>query len=159
MLLRLFVVCAQAWEHPPSLSSTPPPEKLWHWAASHHFRVLLLRRTCRCGRQLDPFGHHHCENGLTWSGASRALVVTRRCKERAYPELVCPRSRAKLVVLVEEVGGRRLEETVTFLRLLAVARARSERASMSRIAEQAWRMRGGMLWSSAPMLAEMRSYP
>ena len=50
------------------------------------------------------------------------------------------------MVLVGEVGGRLSEETVTFLRLLAASRARSESALLRRRAEQAWRMRwGGML--------------
>ena len=54
------------------------------------------------------------------------------------------------MVLAGEVGGRWLEETATFLRLLAVARARSESALMRRRAEQAWRMRwGGMLACAA----------
>ena len=92
---------------------------------------------------------HHCDGTATPGAAhvdGAALVVARRRKERAYPELVGPRSRAKLVVLAGEVGGRWSEETATFLRLLAVARARSESALMRRRAEQAWRMRwGGML--------------
>ena len=52
---------------------------------------------------------HHCD-GTARLGAAHidgaALVVARRRKERAYPELVGPRSRAKLVVLAGEVGGR-----------------------------------------------------
>ena len=77
-------------------------------------------------------------------------MVAGRRKERSYPELVGPRSRAKLVVLAGEVGGRWSEETATFLRLLAVARARSESTLMRRRAEQAWRMRwGGMLACAA----------
>ena len=213
---------------------------------SHHFRVLLLRqlrlsilqvsRTCRCGRLLDPFGHHraacsragvlgrrgfalesvgaricrgagarvwtnvfvrdlnilapnvhdarrleivaeglplhggaqlavdttlvsahHCD-GTARPGAAHldgaALVTARRRKERAYPELVGPRNRAKLVVLAGEVGGRRSEETATFLRLLAAARARRESALLRRRVEQAWRMR----WSGMLACAAARAF-
>ena len=157
-------------------------------------------RTCRCGRQLDPFGHHRAacsvagvlglrvwepesvgrqERGSrrtflfeTWicshrmcirleivaeglplfggaqlavdttlvsahhcDGIARpraahvdgvALTEARRRKERAYPELVGPRSRAELVVLAGEVGERWSAETTMFLRLLAAAHARWE---------------------------------
>ena len=77
-------------------------------------------------------------------------MVARRRKDRACPELVGPRSQAKLVVFVGEVDGRSSEETATFLRLLAAARARSESALLRRRAEQAWRMRwGGMLACAA----------
>ena len=48
-----------------------------------------------------------------------ALAVVRRRKERTYPELVGDSQRAKLVVLVGEIGGRFSEETHTFIRLLA----------------------------------------
>ena len=64
---------------------------------------------------------HHCD-GTARPGAAHidgaALVVARRRKERACPELVGPRSRVKVVVLAGEVGGRWSEETVTFWRLL-----------------------------------------
>ena len=82
---------------------------------------------------------HHCDGTATPGAAhvdGAALVVAQRRKERAHPELVGPRSRAKLVAM--------------FLRLLAVACARSESALMRRRAEQAWRMRwGGMLACAA----------
>ena len=64
---------------------------------------------------------HHCD-GTAKPGAAH-IVVARRRKERTHPELVGPRSRAKLVVLAGEVGGRWSEETLSFLRLLAAARA------------------------------------
>ena len=178
-----------------ALSSVPASAALR--IESHHFRVLLLRRlrltlppvsrTCRCGRLLNPFGHHRAAcsragvlgrpcyalesvgaricreagalvstnvfvrdldllapnvqdarrleivaEGLPLHGGAQlavdttlvsahhcdatarpgaahidgaALVVARRRKERAYPELVGPRSRAKLVLLAGEVGG------------------------------------------------------
>ena len=40
------------------------------------------------------------------------LQSVRRRKERTYPELVGPRSRARLVVLAMEVGDRRSDETI-----------------------------------------------
>ena len=55
--------------------------------------------------------------------------------EHLRPLLENPRN-IKLVVLAGEVGGRWSEETATFLRLLAVARARSESA-LCRIAVEA----------------------
>ena len=109
---------------------------------------------------------HHCDGTARPRAAhidGAALVVARRRKERAYPELVGPRSRAKLVVLAGEVGGRWSEEIVRFLRLLAAAHARSESALLRRRAEQAWRMRwGGMLACAATLafaasLLEQRS--
>ena len=45
-----------------------------------------------------------------------ALQAARRRKERTYPELVGPRARAKLVVLVGEVAGRWSAEIVTWQR-------------------------------------------
>ena len=91
---------------------------------------------------------HHCD-GTARPGAAHldgaALVMAPRRKERAYPELVGPQSRAKLVVLAGEVGGRRSEETVTFWRLPTAARARSQSALLRRRAEQAWRMRWGWM--------------
>ena len=66
-----------------------------------------------------------------------ALQAARRRKERTYRELVGPRSRAKLVVLAGEVGGRWSAETSTFLRLLAATRARSETPVLRKRAEQA----------------------
>ena len=73
------------------------------------------------------------------SGVS--LAQARHKKERTYPELVSPRSRARLVVLAGEVGGRWSEETRVFLRLLARAKARSEPVILRQRVEQAWRMR------------------
>ena len=48
-----------------------------------------------------------------------ALVAARRRKERTYPDLMAPRSRARLVLLAVEVGGRWSLEALTFIRLLA----------------------------------------
>ena len=47
------------------------------------------------------------------------LLAARRRKERTYPELVAPRSRCRMVVLANEVGGRWSTEALVFLRLLA----------------------------------------
>ena len=78
-----------------------------------------------------------------------ALRAARRKKVATYPELVGPHSRAKLVVLGVEVGGRWSEETRTFLSRLAKARARTELPLMRRRAEQAWRMRWGSMLACA----------
>ena len=56
--------------------------------------------------------------------AGAAVQDARRAKERTYPELLQTR-RCKLVVLAIEVGGRWSQETTTFLRLLAQAKART----------------------------------
>ena len=94
---------------------------------------------------------HHCDGTARLGTATRAaMAMARRRKEATYPELVGPRSRAKLVVLALEVGGRWSTETATFLTLLAAARARSESALMWRRVEQAWRMRwAGILGCAA----------
>ena len=78
-----------------------------------------------------------------------ALQAAERKKVTTYPELVGPRSRAKLVVLAVEVGGRWSEQTRVFLSQLARARARQEIPLMRRRAEQAWRMRWGGLLARA----------
>ena len=70
-----------------------------------------------------------------------ALQAARRRKERTYPELVGPGARAKLVVLAGEVAGRWSAETVTFIRLMAEAKSRSEPSLLRRRAECAWRLR------------------
>ena len=70
----------------------------------------------------------------------------RRRKDRTYPELVRLGQRAKLVV---QVAGRWSEETASFLRHLARARARSEPPVLQKRAEQAWRLRWGSLLACA----------
>ena len=62
---------------------------------------------------------------------------------------VGPRSRARLVVLAGEVGGRWSAETMSFLGLLAKARARSETSLLRRRVEQAWRIRWGSMLACA----------
>ena len=90
-------------------------------------------------------------NGEPHRGAAEedgvALVAARRRKERTYPELVGLGTRARLVVLAVEVGGRWSRETQIFLRLLARARARREGFLMRKRVEQAWRLRWGSLLS------------
>ena len=82
------------------------------------------------------------------------LAQARRRKERTYPELVGRRSRARLVVLAGEVGGRWSEETQTFLRILARAKARSEPPTLRKRAEQAWRMR----WAATLACSAARAF-
>ena len=63
--------------------------------------LLLSMRTCRCGRQLDVFGHHGAACAMAGVLGRRGteapggglqtmtvLQVARRRKERTYPELV-----------------------------------------------------------------------
>ena len=78
-----------------------------------------------------------------------ALVAARRRKERTYPELVRPGSRARLVVLAGEIGGRWSSETRTFLSQLAEAHSREEIPLMQRRVEQAWRLRWGSMLACA----------
>ena len=82
------------------------------------------------------------------------LAQARRRKERTYPELVDRRSRARLVVLAGEVGGRWSEETQTFLRILARAKARSEPPILRKRLEQAWRMR----WAATLACSAARAF-
>ena len=77
----------------------------------------------------------NCDGSAHRSTADRDAVVletARRRKERRYPELVGPRSRARLVVLAGEVAGRWSEETKSFIRHLAKAKARGEPPLMRR---------------------------
>ena len=81
------------------------------------------------------------------------LLEARRRKERTYPELVAPRSRCRLVVLANEVGGRWSTEALVFLRLLARAKARSEPLLMRMRTQQAWKLR----WLSILACASARA--
>ena len=56
---------------------------------------------------------------------SAALDDARTRKETTYPEIVGEGSRAKLVVLAAEVGGRWSAETAQFVGALAASKARS----------------------------------
>ena len=94
----------------------------------------------------------HCDGSPHGAAADADGVVlqsARRRKERTYPELVGPRSRARLVVLAMEVGGRWSDEMRSFVSQLARARARHETAILQKRAEQAWRMRWGAMLSCA----------
>ena len=82
-----------------------------------------------------------------------ALKRARR-KETMRPELVRPVSRARLVVLALEVGGRWSQEAWTSVLLLAQARARSEPPLTRRRMEQAWRLR----WYSVISCAAARAF-
>ena len=97
-------------------------------------------------------------DGQPQQGASNrdgvVLTRARRKKETTYPELVRPGSRAKLVVLALEVGGRWSKEARTFVQLLAQARARSEPFLTRRRMEQAWRLR----WYSVISCAAARAF-
>ena len=73
---------------------------------------------------------------MSWSGAGR-----REAEELTNPELVGPRSRARIVVLAGEVGGRWSVETMSILGLTE-ARARSETPLLRCRVEQARRVRG-----------------
>ena len=73
------------------------------------------------------------------------LARARMRKEATYPELVGRRTRARLVVLGVEVGGRFSVETQSFLSQLARAKAHGENSVLRRIVEQAWRWRWGSL--------------
>ena len=72
-----------------------------------------------------------------------ALMDARRRKERTHPELAGHNRRARLVVLVVEVGGKWSQELKCFVSQLARAKARGETHLMRRRAEQAWRLRWG----------------
>ena len=83
-----------------------------------------------------------------------ALTFTRRRKEHIYPEVIGGRGRARLVVVAGETGGRFLEETQTFLRLLAGAKTRSTPKSLRARAHQSWLHR----WSSILSCAAARAF-
>ena len=87
-----------------------------------------------------------------------ALVAARRRKERTCPELVRQGSRARLVVLAGEIGGRWSVETRTFLSQLAKARSREEIPLMHRQVEQAWRLRWGSMLACASARAVSSSF-
>ena len=64
--------------------------------------------------------------GSPHRGAADTDSVVWKHKELRYPELVGPGSRARLVMLALEVGGRWSLETRTFVAQLARAKARRE---------------------------------
>ena len=97
-------------------------------------------------------------DGSPHHGASEtdgtALLNARRRKERTYPEFQVQGSRCRLVVLAMEVGGRCSQECLTFIRLLAKAKARSVSNVLRKRTEQAWRLR----WVSLLGCAATRAF-
>ena len=67
-----------------------------------------------------------------------ALDDARARKEVTYPELVDEGSRAKLVVLAAEVGGRWSAEAAQFIRALAASKASSAPEFMQASVAHAW---------------------
>ena len=66
-----------------------------------HRRQLAVDTTLVCALHCDGYPH----NGAA-DVDGVVLQAARRRKERTYPEMVGPRTRARLVVLAVEVGGR-----------------------------------------------------
>jgi hypothetical protein len=83
----------------------------------------------------------------------RALANAAQRKRRTYPELVRAR-RCRLVVFGMEVGGRWGDEAVSFLRLIARARARDAPAQVRTAAQVAW----GVRWSALVAVAGQRAF-
>ena len=82
---------------------------------------LAVDTTLVCSLHCDGSPHNGAADtdGVIFPGA-------RRRKERRFPELVGPGSRARLVVLALDVGGRWSAESCTFISQLAKAKARRE---------------------------------
>ena len=86
----------------------------------------------------------HCDGSPHTGAADTDGVVLQRAwrrKERRYPELVGRGSRARLVVLAIEVGGRWSLELQTSVAQLAKSKAREQPLLQHKRFEQAWRMR------------------
>ena len=105
---------------------------------------LAVDTTLVCALHADgsPRRHANQRDGVALQAAKRRKVAT-------YPELAGLHSRAKLVVLAVEVGGRWSDQTRGFLSQLARARAREEIPLLRRRAEQAWRLRWGAMFACA----------
>ena len=92
-------------------------------------------------------------DGKARSGTARtdgkALDEARKRKERTYPELAGEGSRARLVVLGAEVGGRWSQETVDFLSSLAWGKVRDLPEELQKDARRAWFRRWSMLLGCA----------
>ena len=106
-------------------------DRSWQWTPT---------LVCALHADGSPRRHANQRDGVALPAAKRRKVAT-------YPELAGPHSRAKLVVLAVEVGGRWSDETRGFLRQLARARAREEIPLIR--AEQAWRLRWGAMFACA----------
>ena len=114
---------------------------------SRRLEVVVDGLPLRGGAQLALDTTLVCAHAAQRDGV--ALQAAKRKKAATYPELVGPHSRAKLVVLAVEVGGRWSGETRGFLSQLARARAREEVPLLRRRAEQAWRLRWGAMLGCA----------
>ena len=93
---------------------------------------------------------------LRADGEPHRRCPDRRRQERTYPELTGGRSRARLVVIAAETGGRFSEETQTLLRLLAGAKTRSTPKPLRIRARQSWLHRWGSLLSCVLLLGRSR---
>ena len=131
----------------------------WKWLPLYGGCQLAMDTTLVCAMHCDGSPHQAAErDGVV-------LTAARRRKERRYPELVGPRSRARLVVLAMEVGGRWSSETRSFLAHLAKARSRREVPLLRKRVEQAWRLRWGAILGCAAAravaasLLELRGSP
>ena len=98
-----------------------------------HGAQLAIDATLVSPLRADGDPHRRCPDE---DGA--ALTFAHRRKERTFPELTGGRGCAKLVVVAGETGGRFLEETQTFLRLLAGARTPSAPKPLRARARQSW---------------------
>ena len=88
----------------------------------------------------------HCDGSPHTGAADTDGVVlqrARRRKERRYPELVGRGSRARLVVLAIEIGGRWSPELQTFVAQLAESKARKQPFLLQKRFEQTRQMRWG----------------
>ena len=101
--------------------------------ASDLFRVLLLRRLrsplplcvrfCQCGRLLDVLGHHRaaCMQHRRSRGGGARVSLNAMLRDLDIAPFRIDNGRARLVVIIGEVGGRLSDETKTFLWSLACA--------------------------------------
>ena len=106
--------------------------------------TTLVSPVCSNG---EPRGRSAVEDGA-------ALSSARRRKARTYPELCGPHSRARLVVLAAETGGRWSEEAHRFLSQLAKQRRGQFPHILRGRARQAWQHR----WSSMLACAASRAF-
>ena len=134
-LLRvLWPVCVGRQEAecaPMSWSGTLTWDSLsWEMPAGWRSLLMVSHSSLAGSSQSTPHLWVHCmlmgARGRERPIKTAALVAARRRKERTHPELVRPGSRARLVVLAGEIGGRWFVETRTFLSQLAEARSREE---------------------------------
>ena len=111
--------------HPSGTSTVP--SFAGHGAPSHQDAKENKRKTVG---HLSPSTTP--TDGKGFVDLMRITVLPAGRKERTYPELVRPGSRARFVVLAGEIGGRWFVETKMFLSQLALARSREEISLMQR---------------------------